>query len=313
MAAVMCYNSIRKIPAVFRFEVVDMAHPRVNIDIDHLVNLYNAGESIRSMAKVFECGTHAVTNRLVELGLDTDRRGADLDMDEAVRLYRAGTPKRTLAKQFGVSEMCMINRLRKAGIATENRSDACRTRNARMTAEERSANTKAAHDAVRGTKKTHADLCKRAATKARIAKPGSAAEEALGGRLAAMGLPVSFQRAADKYNIDIAVGDSVAVEVSGRAKKGVNAERIPERVKYLLDAGWALVLVWARKSQCPISDAAAEYVASLYELVGRDPTARGHYWVIWGDGKLMAERRPYSDELPGILTPIAGLRGRAAD
>jgi hypothetical protein len=300
----MCYNITCKEPSFNGFEVIDMPRPHPHIDTDDLVKLYDEGTSIRKMSRHFGCRTEFVADALRSLGLKTDRRRIETDDDRILGMYRFGVPKSGIAEILGISEMTVGKRLVEMGVPRENRSDAIRTRNARMTASERADHARAAHDAVRGMKRTHEDLCRRAAGKAKAAKPGSMMEEVLGSKLVTLGLPVVYQRNVDKYNIDLSIWDSVAVEVSGRPKKGPDLARIPERVKLLFDLDWSLVLVWSNTRSYAIADACAEYVASLAQEIRRNPSLRRKYWVVRGDGKVMAECRPYSDDLPGILAPI---------
>lgn len=285
-----------------------MPRPRPTIDVDDLVGLYEEGATIRQMRAHFSCRESFITDELRKLGLQVDRRRKPVDAGRVLDLWNCGMDKTAIAKALGVSQTTITNRLKSVGVMTEAPSEAMRTRMSRMSAEERAELSRRAHDAVRGMRRTHDDLVNRAAGKAMVGKPGSIEEERLGSMLRGRGLKVAHQAAVDKYNVDLLVEDAVAVEVSGRPKKGANAERIPERVKLMLDRGLALLLVWSNTKWHPVTEDAAEYVVSLLDLVRRDPSATGKYWVIWGDGQVMAERRPYSDDLPCVLSPIC--RGR---
>lgn len=277
---------------------------RIHVDRDHLVRLYDEGLALESIASELGVSRKVVRNRLAKLGLPTDRRRLQLDDAEIVRLYESGMTKHEIAVRMGTWDMVISKRLAEHGHPTEDRSAAMRTRLARMTADERRALSASAHDAVRGKKRTHSDLVRRANSKAKTGKPGSTEEAVVGSLLSSMGLPVSYQTAVDKYNLDVTIGDSVAVEVSGRPKKGVNAERIPKRLELVLNSGWHVILIWSNTHWNPIGHACAEYVAACVDEVRRDPSLRGQYRVVWGNGDLMVPPRPYGDDLPGILTPI---------
>ena len=157
-----------------------MAQPRKPVDIDHLVELYDEGLALDGIAGELGVSRKVVRNRLSELGLETDRRRVDLDDSEIVRLYESGMTKHAIAASMGVGDMTVSKRLSELGYPTEGRSAAMATRLSRMSPEERFALASRARDAVRGTTKTHSDLCKRAATKAAIGKPGSECEAAIG-------------------------------------------------------------------------------------------------------------------------------------
>ena len=282
-----------------------MPRPHPSINTDDLIRLYNEGASIRTMRKHFRCRDRIIASELKALGLKTDRRKKSVDIERVVDLWNKGFNKTVIAEQLGVSQTTITNRLKERGVLPQDRRMATKTRMTRCSLEERRALCKHAQDAVRGSRKTHADLCKRAKTKAAIGKPGSIEESRLGNMLESFGLDIVYQAAIDKYNVDILIGDSIVVEVSGRPKKGPNAERIPKRIKLLLDSGFTLVLVWSNTKWHPVTINAAEYIVSLFKLASSNPSLRGKYWVIWGDGKVMTERCSYSDNLPGILTPIS--------
>ena len=281
-----------------------MPRPHPSINTDDLIRLYNEGASIRTMRKHFRCRDRIIASELKALGLNTDRRKKSVDIERVVDLWNKGFNKTVIAEQLGVSQTTITNRLKECGINPESRSLAMKRKMSRYSPKERSLICKPAHDAVRGTKKTHSDLCKRARTKANIGKPGSIEEARLGEMFKSLGVSVSHQFAIDKYNVDILIFDSVVVEISGRPKKGVDAERIPERVKLILDRGFSLILVWSNTKWHPVTIDTAKYIISLAKLICSNPSMRGKYWVIWGDSKVMAECRPYCDNLPGILTPI---------
>lgn len=219
--------------------------------------------------------------------------------------------KHAIAVQLGTWDMVISKRLAENGYATEGRSAANRTRLARAGTEERQRITKAAHDAVRGMKRSHGDLVSRAVGKERNAKPGSIAEAELARLLSERGIDFVAQKAVDKYNLDFALGN-VAVEVNGRSRKPTYHASITERTKYLLDLGWNIVFVWAGANY-PVLPGAADYVASYHEQAGSDPSMRGQYRVIRRDGKLLASGCADDDEFPGVLAAVPGTWARPRD
>lgn len=105
------------------------------------------------------------------------------------------------------------------------------------------------------------------------------------------GVETTLQKAIGPYNADLAAYP-VAVEIFGGNwhARGRHAARFPDRVRYFLDQGWNLVIVWVLdrrrwQSAIPLTPAAADYIASFVQLTRRDPSTRGQYRVIWGDGK----------------------------
>jgi len=103
------------------------------------------------------------------------------------------------------------------------------------------------------------------------------------------GLPATLLQAVGPYNVDVATG-SVAVECYGGAwhNSGRAAARWPQRVRYLLDAGWHVLVIWIEPSYYPLTVEAVDYVVALAQLAGSDPSAVRQYRVIRGTGKVVA-------------------------
>ena len=89
------------------------------------------------------------------------------------------------------------------------------------------AKTKAAHDAVRGTKRTIEALEKRALGKERKLPKMSRWETWFAEWLTSQGIEFTFNKAFGKYNFDFAIGGSIAVELYGGA---FHADGVPPRV-----------------------------------------------------------------------------------
>lgn len=281
------------------------------LDEDDLVKLYKGGMTKANIARHFGCAPSCIQKRLSKLGFPAKSPGVEqrfiLDEDEIVILYNSGMTKRSIGKRFGCSELVIAKRLSEHGIPkSSTRSDAMRIRLARVGADGRSALSTAAHNAVRGMKRTDADLCKRALGKERAFKLASPAEESLYKLFCDKNIPAVPQKAVSKYNIDFAIG-TVAVEISGRARK--DKENFRERVKYLLDAGWTLIVIWAGIRR-PITESAANYIISIVEQSSTDPSLCGQYRVIRGDGKFLVSGGIDNDDFPGVLSPVKGSYGR---
>ena len=276
-----------------------------NLNIDHIIELRNDGMSCVEIARIMGCSSHVITDRLKERGISTARIPPKYDVERIVSLYEAGMPKRHIGKELGIHEMIISKILARNGYPTATtRSEATKTMNSRMTAEERSARVASAHDAVRGTHLSHESLCKRAATKASIGKPGSIMEKRLYDLLTERGLSVYSQAALDKYNIDLLVNDSVAVEISGRSRKAKDIGLMRSRTKAIIDRGYLMLVVWSNTAHWPITGYVADYVIALLDIFRSDPSSHGKYWVIRGDGKVLAESCSYSDDLPFIMSTV---------
>lgn len=281
-----------------------MSTPKIDVDIDYIIKRRKEGASCSSIAREVGVSPKVVMSRLKENGISTAKPVIEYDVTRIVSLYESGMTKRRIGKTLGIHEMTVSKILARNGYPTAaTRSEATRIAMSRMTAEERSAITAAAHDAVMGSHQTHESLCKRAETKGRIGKTGSIMEQRLYDILTNRGLSVAPQFAVDKYNIDLLVNDSIAVEVSGRGRKLKDIELMRGRTKAILDRGYIILVIWSNTVAYPIDDAAADYVISLLDVFSSDPSSHGKYWVIRGNGNLIAERCPYSDDLPFIMSP----------
>ena len=207
-----------------------------------------------------------------------------------VERYVGGESVNAIARSYGISRRAVDRRLDAAGVTRRDQVEANRLMMATRTPEENAANARAAHEAVRGRARPIEERAKAAATRERLHAHRSQTSEheaALVVALRARGLDVIPQKAIGPYNVDLATG-AVAVEVFGGGwhAYGVHRKRTPERLRYILDQGWNLVIVWASRERWPIGPGACDYIAAFAEEAGRNPAIRGEYRVIWGDGKV---------------------------
>lgn len=146
--------------------------------------------------------------------------------------------------------------------------------------------TKAAHAAIKGSKRSYEDLCKRALGKQNRPPKMSRWEIFFSRFLTEHGIPFTYSRAVGKYNVDFAIGDSVAVELFGGAyhATGRAAARTHERMKYLLESGWNVYIVWCLSKESGIFPACLDDFLTFLEEARRNESAIGKYRVIWSDG-----------------------------
>lgn len=216
----------------------------------------------------------------------TNAAKSGIPSEEIVSRYIAGESSNALATAYGVSRRAIDYRLNTAGVARRGCGDANRLMMSTRTPEENARNISAAQHAVRGMTRTMDDLTRTAATREARQIGVSDHEVTLAGALRGQGLTVTPQKAIGPYNVDLATG-TVAVEVFGGGwhAHGRHRERTPKRMRYILDQGWNLVIVWASLNRWPVSSGARDYIVTFDELTRRDPSVRGEYRVIWGDGK----------------------------
>jgi very-short-patch-repair endonuclease len=160
-------------------------------------------------------------------------------------------------------------------------------------AKERSRLAAAAHDAVRGKKRTIADLAKRAAGLEQTLGRASPTEYALARMLRKRGCTdITLQKAVGKYNLDIAINKlCIAVEVQGSYRKpsGTTSAislRFGKRTPYLFSEGWHVVIVTVDNMRNRLTTGAADYIVALCDEFRRKPPTERQYRVIRGNGQL---------------------------
>jgi len=285
---------------------------RFPLNVDDVISMYQSGSSSQKIADKYGCSYDTIINCLKRNNVYAGRdwksyliRNTGVTPKELLAMYKSGMWKNEIAEEIGLSESTVGKYLAKLGIPiAEDRSEAMKTRLERMTQEERHALSKAAHDAVRGSKRSWEDLVKRAKGLEGAGKTRGKAESDLFEIFKSRGIKTVPQKAIGKYNIDFAVG-RVAVEVTGRNRKPGRHAIYKKRVKYILNSGFSLVYVWAN-STFPIQEGAADYIISLNKKISGDPSLIGKYWVIRRDGKLLATGGLDSNDFAGILTSVSG-------
>lgn len=210
------------------------------------------------------------------------------NLDDLLRRYIAGETEQKLAAECGVSRSAFRLRLIEANITPRNVSDTMYIR--WQTADERlrSAMLNNAHASTRGKTVTEDKLINRAIGCERKSPNVAHAESVLADWLRERGLNVIPQKAIGKYNVDLAVQvPPIAVELFGGGwhAYGSHRERFAPRVEHILNAGWAMVIIWLDARRYPLSVACADYIVTLTQEISRQESPRCQYRVILGDGQ----------------------------
>lgn len=288
---------------------------------DNLSRLYQSGKSIKDIADVFGVSPITVRRRMIKWGIPirSHKKSQKVRWDNApesarqaiakvaqknkitipnidaiIERYIAGESELSLAKEIGVSRPTLRSRLVERGVTIRNGSDANRERMKRLSPEDRKELAKAAHDKIRGSKRSKVELIRRAVKRQETLQYQSEAEKVLIQLLRDRGvLGIVPQKAIGPYNIDIAIeGQSVAVEVMGhsRARQAPTLSGYKKRTPYLLNLGWDVIIVRVDGTRYFLTEAAADYIVSHIQEPGSNKSARGQYRVIGGNGELMAVR-----------------------
>lgn len=298
--------------------------------LDTAVNRYQAGEGLASLAREYhvrqskikewlqerdipirnftEGATLAVQAKGAEWRSQRGQKGAPkremklpISDEELAQRYINGESEKALAEALHASRSVISRHLQIMGIERRTASEANYVMSAQMTPEQRSERAKAAHDAVRGTKRSFDELCKRAL--ARQAKPYnvSPVEVQISQWLQELGLHPIPQLAIGPYNADLAIGP-IAVEIFGGSwhAYGSHVARAGKRLNYFLDQGWSLVFIWVDTVKWPLTVDCAKYVASFYQIASIDPSIGGQYRVIRGDGQEIPAGSFYFNKVSGI-------------
>ena len=162
----------------------------------------------------------------------------------------------------------------------------------KRTTEENIRNSAAAHDAVRGKTYTHEESCRRAISRQNnfTVSKLSPYERAIAKELSLHGIKFIPQKAIDKYNVDFAVFDSIALEIFGGGwhSGGYHRSVFDERSKKIFDCGYTMVICWVGFSYEFIPSAIVDYLVTLNNILCSDPSSRCKHYVIRCDGETSA-------------------------
>lgn len=212
--------------------------------------------------------------------------------------YLAGESAYGIATELGIDTANLTKAWRRRGLLTRPASEAATLRAARMTAPERLVLVAPAHAARRGQQSSFASLCQAAATREREALHVSGLDRKIGDLLREYpGWTVG--KAIGPYNVDLAFEHS-AVEIFGGGWHGGGraAARWPKRMRYILDQGWSVLVLWVEKDRQPLDAGAAEYAVAFFDAARRDPALVGQYRVIRGNGEEIIRGCSQDDHFP---------------
>lgn len=162
--------------------------------------------------------------------------------------------------------------------------------------------TKAAHKAVKGSKRTEEDLRRRAIGKELIPPKYSRWELLFRDFLISRGIQFAPSKAIGKYNVDFAIGDSIAVELFGGAfhSMGRAAARLHKRMEFLINNGWNVYIIWCLSNESTIFPGCFDdFIAFVKKFSGNKPMV-GQYRVVWSDGDFVSSGSLEDDYLAAV-------------
>lgn len=270
-----------------------MAGKKSSINPDDVIKLYNSGKSVAEITNIFGCTRKPVVRILNEAGIPIRQPNArkELPMDEIIALYISGNSVNEIARRFSVAKTVIKRRLLDAGVVMRSSAEANQLMMCNRTREENVSNVQAAHNAIRGKTYTHKELCQRAISRERtFTQFRSPYERQIAEELTNRGVKFIPQKAVDKYNIDFAIFDSIALEVFGGGwhAYGRHGARFEERSKKLFNSGYTIVMCWVGFNYEFIPSAIVDYLISLNKILGSNPSTRCKHYMIRGDAQSSA-------------------------
>ncbi|MDR4491773.1 MAG: hypothetical protein R2685_12855 [Candidatus Nitrosocosmicus sp.] len=215
----------------------------------------------------------------------------DVNVSNLIDLYNFGKSVKALSEIFEVSRDVITRRLKEVGIMPRNRSESMFLRMSQTSAEERISLTQKAHETVRGSHRSFKELCNRAKSIERSYKRFVTETELLCAELIRSHLPniaIVHQKAIGPYNVDLALPEhNIAVEVFGGGwhGSGRHFSRFRERINYLSDSGWFIIVIWVDGRNSPLGNSAVGFVISCVDKVSNGEAFVDKYRMIWGNGK----------------------------
>ncbi|OYT82416.1 MAG: hypothetical protein CFE48_03740 [Pseudomonas sp. PGPPP2] len=284
----MSYDSTSKIPALYRFEIVNMPRKTIVPNLDDLVAKYVAGASIDDICSQFSVSRAVLYRSFSEAGVvmrNAGRPKIELPTERLIEMFNSGVGISGIATYFKVAPNVIIRHLKLAGVPTRNRSEQQSARMATTAPDERKRLAQRANEAARGRVHSAEEKAQRALTNQTRSARISRYETQLFTMLVNRGIYPTTQHPIGPYNCDLAA-HPVAVEVWGGHWHwtGKHAAITEERFRYLMNAGWHVMVV-AVNNTSPLTAAVADYVASEIKLLRSDPSLVREYRVIWRAGE----------------------------
>src|ERR1019366_8486103 len=201
-------------------------------------------------------------------------------LDDLVRCYRNGESALDISKRTGIGRGPIRKRLVLSGVPVRGLSESQRLRALETDPETRKRNVLAANIARRGQVVSQETLIQLAKIRQAHLSHVSHYETALADLLKSRHMPTTQQLAIGPYNCDLAAAP-VAVEVFGGNWDGGsrNPKRALKRLRYILDAGWHVLMIRTDRKR-PITPSIADYVVSYVKETSRDKSRIREYRVI---------------------------------
>ena len=253
--------------------------------IDSAISLNQSGKNLGEIAASFGVDPDRLSKLMRANGHAMIRHyrpstnAKQFDKDALIADYLSGKSVLQLHKEYGIERNTVSDTLLRAGIQLRNGSEANFIRMSRMTEAERRDITKSANISVRG-KKQASDLRTKITKGREIAKTHMGlGEELLTDLLTHSGFNCVQQSAFQRYNIDILVNDSVAVELTTNSAGSVfTTSRTVEKIKDLTNAGINVLFISFNIEQSLVK--CLDDIISDINFLQSNPSSIGQYRVV---------------------------------
>ena len=227
-----------------------------------------------------------------------------INMNDARMLrcsHESGLSVLALSRIHRIARRSIVARIKAAGGIVRNRSTANTERMKREGKAGRKRLTEAAHLARRGIKIDNSELLKRANARSRLVGYG---EAEIKNALDAAGVPTEVQRPCGKYNIDIAIGPSIAVEIVTQGNFRPTNPKFFNRIKYLSNSGYCIICVTFRHNRLDDMIGNLDDIIAFVKRSYRSPALKRKNWMIRCGSKRFSRIRNNLGQLAAIPTPI---------
>lgn len=261
-------------------------------DPSHVIELYKSGLTCKKIASQLGVKDVTVSNALKRAGILVKRQPFKIDYlpeQEITDLYTSGNVSEfALSKRYGVDRSTIHKIILAHGITPRTQSETERIKWARMSPEQRVAQVAAAHQATLGRKHTEEERHKMALAQFISKKHTSPIEQELIKLINDRGISCEGQFPVGRYNLDIAIHiPPIAVEIFGGGWHGYGHHKaiFLERTEYLLNNGWSVLVIWINTKRHPLRTAVCDHIIAFMDELSSNPTARGQYRMVFGDGE----------------------------
>lgn len=183
----------------------------------------------------------------------------------------------SLSRAYNLDRGTIGRLIREAGGEVRGRSAAHVVRLKNEGVEGRKHLVLAANKARRNSSASSAELLKKAEVRCRLRGHG---EMEMKEALAQAGLPADAQTPCGVYNLDIGIGDTVAVEMITQGNFRPHTTKFRDRVEYCANAGRCLIFVTFRHDRKDTVIGNLDEIVAFVKRAYRSPALRRKHWVI---------------------------------